>query len=766
MTLHEIRELCVSSAKLYFAFLSKKNKGLEIIDVLEIQKLDDNKKLYGFKLNKKLYNIDAIVLKNIFKNIEYTDKEIEIKKYDIKTNLLILKVLAENIEFAQIPLVHLKIISDLKFLVKNVEKWFTINEITGIPIQSSIIKNFNFEDQLFNMLIHPNVEQKEAIKLIFEKPFVYIWGPPGTGKTRCVLTYAIIPYILHNRKVCVFAPTNNALEQVLAALIENTDKLKIDRSKILRIGISSKIFAEKYPEICEVAGINAQLKELKNQVKLLHEVIALRDGKRKLRSISNMIEYVIEMDSLISEKEQMITIQIKRKKELNELEKNVNSIAYKFKSLFGKENTDKDKISFLKNEITADEPQISKTESRIELLLYKVKEIKTYDKVIDKLVDEINFINYLNKIKEIKVLKDSLEENIISKKAIENEYSNYSDDEINTMLSREKKSISELENQTIDEKIKNVNVIGLTLDAYISRYKDKGLFVDHYFIDEASYAPVIKVLTLFKNNVPITLFGDHKQLPPVCEMQEEDIKLTENNPIILWTKSSIYIESLFNYEEGHPIQKYILNNEHIFKNTSKCDLKQTHRFGNNLSQVLDDFIYKNGFKSANSNVSGNLELRYINAPLRKLGNKRENIDEAEHIKSFLQNYNLNDFAILAPYNDQVSLLGRLLQSERNQGKILTIHKSQGKEWETVIISVTDCKLIRPFFTDFEISNKFKTSGQVLNTALSRAKSRLILVCDYNFWINQNNQFITRVLEESTPMYNIHKFISNRIKNSS
>ena len=42
----------------------------------------------------------------------------------------------------------------------------------------------------------------------------------------------------------------------------------------------------------------------------------------------------------------------------------------------------------------------------------------------------------------------------------------------------------------------------------------------------------------------------------------------------------------------------------------------------------------------------------------------------------------NEFVILTPYKKQVRLLNNSLPKERNDLKILTVHGSQGREWDT------------------------------------------------------------------------------------
>ena len=93
------------------------------------------------------------------------------------------------------------------------------------------------------------------------------------------------------------------------------------------------------------------------------------------------------------------------------------------------------------------------------------------------------------------------------------------------------------------------------------------------------------------------------------------------------------------------------------------------------------------------------------------------------------------------------MLGQHLPLERNELKILTVHGSQGREWDTVILSVVDTN--DKWFVDSMLP---KSKGlNLINTAVSRAKNQLILVCDTDYWFNQNGQLITDLLKSGTAL---------------
>ena len=70
-------------------------------------------------------------------------------------------------------------------------------------------------------------------------------------------------------------------------------------------------------------------------------------------------------------------------------------------------------------------------------------------------------------------------------------------------------------------------------------------------------------------------------------------------------------------------------------------------------------------------------------------------------------------------------LGKIIGTDN----ILTVHASQGREWETVILSVVDSSDRDIFFTNSEITQGLHT----INTAISRVKKNLVIVCDTDYW---------------------------------
>ncbi|MBQ8005234.1 MAG: hypothetical protein IJ303_02865, partial [Clostridia bacterium] len=109
---------------------------------------------------------------------------------------------------------RIEFVSDLSFLVKNVLLWYKANYDRLKLASPPKIK----KEEIFHRS-YSSLEQIAATNAAFENSYTYVWGAPGTGKTQVVLADCVMTYIDKELPVFILAPTNNALEQTLRAVI-------------------------------------------------------------------------------------------------------------------------------------------------------------------------------------------------------------------------------------------------------------------------------------------------------------------------------------------------------------------------------------------------------------------------------------------------------------------------------------------------------------------------------------------------------------------
>lgn len=271
MTALEIKDFCIEQAKSYLGYVAEyaQDGGKSCEGVRSVRVLEDEK-TFEISLNKKIFDFDRCYLLDQKNNREYHfNLNIKSIEYDENGKLLYIIVLDEEHTLNDLSHEHLAIVSDLTFLIKNIIDWYERNghELNfyqgGEHNRHGTLSNHTCKPSSSLEAVRPNKEQKQAIELIFNSHATYVWGPPGTGKTKATLATCAINYIKNDKRILIVAPTNVALEQVSEGVLTILDEMGFERQKFIRLGTPSKKFTLKYPEVCEIRGIEEQLKSIK-----------------------------------------------------------------------------------------------------------------------------------------------------------------------------------------------------------------------------------------------------------------------------------------------------------------------------------------------------------------------------------------------------------------------------------------------------------------------------------------------------------------------
>jgi hypothetical protein len=785
MNSNEIRSVCIDSAQTYYNYLSENGKGLQQVDVLELGYSEGKDMILKLRLSGKLFDTEAIFFKLLTNGKVYNTGEVRVLEYDSDKNILLIKpvdLVGEG--FANVTASDLKVISDLKFLVERVKKWYELNgAFISLPKAVSVLSE-SFNDIEYLTGLAPSDNQRESLRSLFSSPFSYIWGAPGTGKTQFVLSYALLHYIRNKKKVAILAPTNNAIEQVLRGVLKMTDKAGIERSKILRLGIPSKKFAEEFPQVCEERGILKKLEEAEKQIQILERVVnylasskmvnrsevclsefdklfelerSKQNAKDKLEELKNKMKEG-ELDAKYKAKE------IERvNKEIRAAQQKIHSWGHKLKKLFSSAKSGheqrldllEDKLAELQKQKELSEYRLShfkpqeeelteamgRVNNAIASVILSVKRSFEFSTKLYPLLSSLSIDNFKAILQQLHSLvaeeKHALEIDV----PIFAEYKSYSGEQLSLFLQQARQGRDKLAASSTEERLNTVNVVACTLDGYVGRFTDNKLKVDHIFLDEAGYASIIKALPLFNSNVPVTFLGDHKQLPPVCEIGDWEMQRDARYAdMFLWAQSSIFLESLFIKTMDEARKQYLENAPFSPTLMRRTSLNSTYRFGINLAKVLGAHVYDNKFGS--SNEFGETQILFVHANKEEGQKSRISINEVKVIKSIINGLGHEDYVVLTPYTRQVKLLGQHLPADRNNLRILTVHGSQGREWRTVILSVVDT--VDKWFVDS--LSPVSRGLNLVNTAVSRSKQQLIIVCDNNYWMNQRGQLITDLIQ--------------------
>lgn len=735
MTPSEISLICVDSCKKYYEFLDRNSKGVDEIQITQKEKLKESDNLWLLRLGSRIYNYDLIKIKNLHYQTFYDENHYDVESYDPDTNRIIIRFKQPVSDFDKTPTDELLIVSDLKFLIENVRKWFLQNgQQLGLPMVSP---GSIFDENLVTKE-SANADQLKAIKNCLKTSFYYIWGPPGTGKTRFVLTHSILNYYYKQEscRIGVFAPTNNSLEQMMVAILAKADEFGIPRNKFFRMGTPSHQFATVYPEVCEVTGIEKNRKEINNQLQILNGVLTYRLAQNAINSADSLIPNLTEIQDFLLKRDDLLLLSSKIETEITSLKKEASSLIVTFKKMISPKVPKVEILIMEKTKQLADlKLDITKNEDLIEIRLARIKRIKTGSDKIDNSLNSLSFQNIDQVKSNIIGIRNNTQNFILLLNAHVEEYQSLTLEELQLQKENLTTELHSLESMGMEERVKGCFVFGSTFDSYIGRFQNERLSFTHVFIDEAGYVPLIKALVLCANNVPITFLGDHKQLPPVCEMNDNELANPMNKSVILWSTPALYCGSAFKLNRTDFLQELHSNDPQMHE-LKKTNLRATHRFGPNLTEILNRLFYQFDFRSSNVQQNNYVNFFVVDAPFSKKIDKKGNVAECFAIQKLLKNIATKDYIVLTPYKRQVALLRDKVPLLRNESKVITVHKSQGREWDTVIISIVDCQHITPWFTD--TLNVISKGAQVMNTAISRVKYNLYVVCDRAYWLSRSD----------------------------
>lgn len=695
----------------------------------------------------------------------------------------------------------IQIVSDLRFLIRRLGDFYQAHTFSFLPNPPIDIPPLpdSFTEQLSD-------EQLHAIDTVFTSPISYISGAPGTGKTKAVLSRCILRYIFAKERIILLAPTNNAVEQMLRGVLPILQDAGIDLECVYRFGTATDEFAKEYPQVVGDKSLDTLLQGLQTQKAFyesqVHKAYELQQKVSSIKAwlndcktihdkVCGFLAQIKELDArLITAAKETISA----RNDLDNCLKQYNEAANHASTAHADiENCEKSmaqiirqikKIKpwfWMKERRTQMESDLaSLREASVRFHVLHAEAVSEHDECYNKQkIAKRAYEQRLRAEQDISKLRSNLMRQIADVSSYDSGYAKT----IQTEIAVPSKAISAAEAHllSIEAKLqeaveqadscpyeayvaaltevkdrlnglgasakayqrKNALVLAGTIDSSLGilspdsedtkQSDEEPLKIRHVFLDEAGYTCLAKGMAAFACKAPVTFLGDHKQLPPICEMNRIPWPLA---PVCLWELPVAYYTELIYGDLANLYHNcYGQRAEPSFTAMEYCALNTSYRFGSALSDILAKYIYSDKFRGI---ADAPFEIHFCNAPRRQGPYKNSSQSETNAIQSYLCANPSGDIAILAPYRDQIKFLRSTLPKEYRDN-ILTVHRSQGCEWDTVILSVVDA--YRPYFTD----SNLPIGRSVLNTAISRAKRRLVIVCDVAEWSKRPNQLITELI---------------------
>ena len=549
-----------------------------------------------------------------------------------------------------------------------------------------------------------NASQMRAVNIALTNQISVIQGPPGTGKTQTILN--IIANLLKDKKsVLVVSNNNSATENVL----EKLSKTGLD---FLVASLGKKENKEAF--IANQPPLNTDLptwhktsietsrahREVKDSVEKVEEIFTMQERLAVCRQ--ELAEIEIEMSHYKEEQPDKFS-----NKEVKTSSSKILKILGRIKSFSIKYQHDsKDFVQRFKR-------LWSKFSLELRLRLsFDIKEELTPDSM-PRIISLLDWLFYIRRVHELKSEIENLETQLsqLNAEALMKSLTESSMAILKASLARRYKSerpiiasVAELFNNG-ESVLADYPIILSTTFSSKNCFNSDTLF-DYVIMDEASQVSVetgLLALTCAKNAV---IVGDTMQLPNVIT-EDDRVKLNE-------IRKSTNIPDSYD-AANHSFLSSVLA---TIPNVPETLLREHYRCHPDIINFCNQKFYGGNLliMTKRNDVEKHL-LALATAPgqhCRGHYNQRE-IDAVKiELMPLLDNF--ENTGIIAPYNSQVNQF----RSQIPEIEVATVHKYQGREKDTIIMSVTDDSITE--FTD---------NANLLNVAVSRAKNKFCLVVSGN-----------------------------------
>ena len=551
-----------------------------------------------------------------------------------------------------------------------------------------------------------NASQERAVTAAFENQISVIQGPPGTGKTQTILNI-IANILLQGKTVMVVSNNNSATENVFEKLHKNGFGFIVAP---LGKRENKENFIQNQPHIpqeIQTWSIERERMLLFKQVAVnslsaLRKVFAFQEELATLRLEKKAVELEwqhFKIDNVIDENAYNVKRGIRAKRLMKlwlQFQTYAEGEVHASQNYFGKlkEWLKWSWLNFTRKFLLGiqspfDPVNVQPTILELQALYLQVR-LREIDNHIASIEHELNLI-------DAKALNTELTTSSLAlfKDALYKKYSN-----------EQRRIFADVKEMTqqAEQVCKQYPVILST--TFSARTTLPNMTYDYIIMDEASQVSIdtgALALTCATNAV---IVGDSMQLPNVVT-QEDKLKL-----------AGIFAE--FKVPQGYnsgeycfllsvctiiPQVKQTLLREHYRCHPTIINFCNQRYYGGNLLVMTEDHDEPDVMMAVKT-VPGHHSRNHFN--------QREiDVVRQEVLPRLEQN---EDIGVIAPYNHQVNEFNKQLP----EIEAATVHKFQGREKDTIIMSVVDDEI-----------TEFSDDPNLINVAISRAKKRFCLVVSGN-----------------------------------
>lgn len=537
-------------------------------------------------------------------------------------------------------------------------------------------------------------DQKEAIQTALAMEVSFIWGPPGTGKTKTLGTLIAHMY-RQNKRVLVLSHTNDAVDALLYAVLKEAGQNRsgsLAEASVVRLGSSvAKDLKAEFGDKIDIERVVAlgQEKVLSRLEQMKKE---LKGIQARCFSASKGISLWKSFTDLTRELQHLRNQQRPQRS---------GNLSEAIRGVFSARNNQ------VSNDDTSESEVVSEAIALLEKNLAELEESlprESYEELIKRSSDDS--LRQVELTEAISVLETFLR------------------DVRTEMLAR-------------------ARVVACTVSQAIISIKSLSDF-DMIVVDEASMIPLpLLYLVAGLARQQVVIAGDFRQLPPVVRSHSQTVAQWYGRDVFDY----VGIIDIVDNKQEHP-SLAILSSQ-FRSHASVCSLIN-NRFYNGIlksarveseSATVEQNHSEGLFSSQRVVVVDTSSIAAWSGLQNKSKWNLENALVVRKLALILQAQGQvsakDQLGIISPYRAQAELIQTLLEEydADEHTTIGTVHSFQGAERSTVILDLTEGPPHR--LGHFSRATSLREVGaRLLNVALSRAKEQICIVGNLSYLRSQ------------------------------